>query len=84
VLEALTLKDLTLKDCSLLLLLILEDLLATAFLAPVLIRYIASFAVRVAIIVIRALRLRNIVMRGKAMNMVIIIGRFKRKKVRVI
>ena len=82
--KALTLKDLTSKNYSLPLSLIPEDLLVTVSLVLALARCIASFIKRTAIVIIKALRLRGITMRGKVTNMVIIIKRFKRKKVKVI
>jgi len=84
VLKALTLKDLTLKNYSLLLLLISKDLLTTILLTLILTRYITSFIIRVAIIIIKALHLGSIIMKGKVTNTVIIIKRFKYKKVRAI
>jgi len=82
--KALTLKDLTLENYSSPLSLTSENLLATASLTLTLIYYIMSFIIRAAIIIIRALRLRGIVMKGKVMNIIIIIKCFKYKKVRVI
>ena len=84
VLKVLTLEDLISENCSPPPSLILEDLLATTSLTLVLARYIASFTTRAAIIIIKALRLRNITTRKKATNIIIIIERFKRKKVKVI
>jgi len=83
-LKTLTLKDLTLKNCSLPLLLIPEDLLITTLLTLILTRYIMSFITRIAIIIIRALRLKGVIIKKKVMNIIIIIKCFKRKKVRVI
>ena len=56
----------------------------TASLVLISVRYITSFTTRVAIVIIRALHLRSIATREKVTNTVIIIGRFKRKKVKAI
>ena len=84
ILKALTLKNLTLKNCSSSLSLIPEDLLATTSLTLILIRYITSFTIYTAIVIIKALRLKNIITRKKATNTIITIKRFKHKKVKVI
>ena len=83
-LKTLTLKDLTLKNCSLPLLLIPEDLLITTLLTLILTRYIMSFITRIAIIIIRALRLKGVIIKKKVMNIIIIIKCFKRKKIKAI
>ena len=82
--EALTLKNLTLKDCSLPLSLVSKDLLITTSLTPALTHYITSFIIYATIIIIKTLRLKSIAIKEKVTNTTIIIKRFKRKKVRVI
>ena len=83
-LRVLTLKNLTLNNYSLLLLLALKDLLITVSLTLILTRYITSFIIRAAIIIIRAPRLRNIIIREKTTNIIIITERIKCKKIKII
>ena len=82
--KTLTLKDLTLKNYSLLLSLTLKDLSIIILLALTLIRYITNFIIRAVIIIIKAPRLKGITIRKKVTNTIIIIKHFRRKKVRVI
>ena len=64
-LKNVALKDLTLKDGLLLLLLISKDLLISVLLALILVRYKISFMVCVMIIKIEVLYLKSIVIRRK-------------------
>ena len=83
-LKALTLKNLILENYSPPLSPISKNLLITILLTPAPVYYIASFTIRTAIIIIKALHLKSITTRKKITNTIIIIKCFKYKKIKII